>query len=180
MLAAIVSEMLFERQGFLIMLRVENPLLLSVIDSLGFNGLLSISIRRMKTGREYYEVMRLGSIGIGIQRRMLHVRLAKNRTLLALLNAINDAKDGCFRVVFIGILRGLVSFGRKNGGLLTQKDIKRKLSLLLQVGFDSTEMLGLSLLLCRILRLLTGLRRLWRSSMNEAFIVSNGLRFLQT
>ena len=97
-------------------------------------------------------------MGIGIQRRMLHVGLAKNRTLLALLNAINDAKDGCFGVVFMGILRGLVSFGRKIGGLLTQKDIERKLSLLLTVGFDSTEMLGVSLFLCKILRLLIRLR----------------------
>jgi hypothetical protein len=172
--------MLFERQGFLVMLRVENPLLLSVIDSLGFNGLLSILIGRMKTGREYYRAMRLRSMGIGIQRRMLHVGLVKNGTLLALLNAINDVKDGCFGVVFMGILRGLVSFGRKNGGLSTQKDIERKLSLLLRVGFNSTEMLGLSLLLCRILHLLIGLHRLWRSSVNEASVVSNGLRFLQT
>jgi hypothetical protein len=58
-----------------------------------------------------------------------------------LLNAFNDAKDGCFRVVFIRILKGLVSFGREIGGLLTQKDIERKLSLLLRVGFELTETL---------------------------------------
>jgi hypothetical protein len=50
---------------------------------------------------------------------MLHIRLVKNRTLLVLLNAINNAKDGCFRVIFIGILKGLMSFKREIRGLLT-------------------------------------------------------------
>jgi hypothetical protein len=58
--------MSFEEQGFLVELHVENPLLLSVIDSLGSNRLLSISIRYTKTGRGYFGVMRLGSMGIGI------------------------------------------------------------------------------------------------------------------
>jgi hypothetical protein len=42
-------------------LHVENPLLLSVIDSLGSNELLSISIGHTKTGRGYFRVMRLGN-----------------------------------------------------------------------------------------------------------------------
>jgi hypothetical protein len=75
--------MLFEEQGFLVGLHVENPLLLSVIDSLGSNRLLNISIRHTKTRRGYFRVMRLGSIGLDIQRRMLHVEMVKNGTLLA-------------------------------------------------------------------------------------------------
>jgi DDE superfamily endonuclease len=87
------------------------------------------------------------------------------------LNAINDAKDGCFGVVFMGILKGLVSFRREIGGLLTQKDMQRELSLLLRVAFELTETLGWSLFLCRILRLLIWLRTLWRISVNGAFCV---------
>jgi hypothetical protein len=50
---------------------------------------------------------------------MLHVGLVKNGTLLVLLNAINAVKDGCFRAAFMEILKGLVSFRRKNGVLST-------------------------------------------------------------
>jgi hypothetical protein len=44
---------------------------------------------------------------------MLHVKLAKNETLLMLLSAFNNIRVGCFRVVFMAMLKGLVSFKRK-------------------------------------------------------------------
>jgi transposase len=64
---------------------------------------------------------------------MLHVGLVKNGTLLVLLNAINAVKDGCFRAAFMEILKGLVSFGRKNRVPSTLQDIERRSSLLLRV-----------------------------------------------
>jgi hypothetical protein len=44
---------------------------------------------------------------------MLYIKLVKNRILLVLLSAFNNIRVRCFRVVFIAILKGLVSFKRK-------------------------------------------------------------------
>jgi hypothetical protein len=67
---------------------------------------------------------------------MLHVKLAKNRTLLMLLSAFNNVRVGCFRVVFIATLKGLVSFRRKIRVLFLQRAIKQRFFLLLIAGFN--------------------------------------------
>jgi hypothetical protein len=55
---------------------------------------------------------------------MLYVELVKNKTLLVLLSAFNNIRVGCFRVVFIVMLKGLVSFKRKIRVLFLQRAIK--------------------------------------------------------
>jgi hypothetical protein len=70
---------------------------------------------------------------------MLYVKLVKNRTLLILLSAFNNIRVGCFRVVFIATLKGLVSFRRKIRVLFLQRAIKQRFFLLLIAGFDLTR-----------------------------------------
>ena len=71
------------------------------------NGLLRSDIG-------FYGVMKLNVMKIDTQRPTLHDVLTKNGILLALLNAINIIKDGCFETVFMVTLRALGSFRRKN------------------------------------------------------------------
>jgi hypothetical protein len=68
-----------------------------------YNGLLSILDGLLKNGRRYYGVTKHGLMEIAIQRPMSLVELAKNGILLALLNAFNDIKGGCFRAVSMAI-----------------------------------------------------------------------------
>jgi hypothetical protein len=78
MLVIMLSETLFERQAFHVVLLAVSRLFLNEIDYVASSGLLNISIGPLMIGRRYYGVMRLGSIGIGIQRRTSHVVLVKN------------------------------------------------------------------------------------------------------
>jgi hypothetical protein len=112
-----LSETLFKRQAFHVVLLAVSRLFLNEIDYVALSGLLNISIGPLMIGRRYYGVMRLGSIEIGIQRRTSHVVLIKNGTLLVLLSAFNDVKSGCFGAVSTVILRGLACFRRKIGAL---------------------------------------------------------------
>jgi hypothetical protein len=91
-----LSELLFERQASHAMLLAASRLSLDEIDYFVFNGLLNISIGLLMIGRRYYGVMRHGLMEIVIQRLGLLVELVKNGTLLVLLSAFNDAKDGSF------------------------------------------------------------------------------------
>ena len=88
----------------------------------------------MERWRKYYGPMKHGPMAIGIQKHTLHVKLAKNGTLLVLLSVINVEKVGCFRAVFMVVQRVPVSFGRRNGGLYLKKHIVRVLYLLSMVG----------------------------------------------
>jgi hypothetical protein len=60
MLAIMLSELLFERQAFHVVSLAASRLFLNEIDHFACNGLLSISIGLLMTGRRYYGVMRLG------------------------------------------------------------------------------------------------------------------------
>ena len=71
--------------------------------------------RLLRSGIESYEVMKLDVMEINTQRSILHDALTKNGILLALLNAINVIKDGCFEAVSMVTSRALGSFERKNG-----------------------------------------------------------------
>jgi hypothetical protein len=77
-----------------------------------------------RSGNRYYRATKPGLMETVIQRRMSHVELVKNGTLLMLLSAFNDVRVECFRVVFIAMLKGLVSFRRKIGVLFLQRAIK--------------------------------------------------------
>jgi len=52
----------------------------------------------------------------GILVRGLHVDQEKSGILLALLKNIKGRRDGCFGVVFMGIHKGQVYFGRRIKG----------------------------------------------------------------
>jgi hypothetical protein len=75
---------------------------------------------------------------IGIRRPMLLDEPVKNGTLLALLNVFNVAKDGCFRVIFMAILRALAFFGKKIGVLLKKRAIEQRSYPLLMAGYALT------------------------------------------
>jgi hypothetical protein len=85
------------------MLLIASRLSLNEIDNFAFNRLLNISIRLLIIRRRYYRVIRHRLIEIIIQRHKLLVELVKNKTLLVLLSAFNNIKDGCFRAVSIVI-----------------------------------------------------------------------------
>jgi hypothetical protein len=130
-------ELPFTMQAIRAILLATSPLLANEIDELVLNGLFSILIRHSMIRRRYYRVMRRRSIGIVIQRHRLLVNLEKNRTLLVFLSVFNDVKDGCFRAVFMAIQRALGCFGRKIRVLFVKRYIKRRLSPLLMVGYNS-------------------------------------------
>jgi hypothetical protein len=68
---------------------------------------------------------------------MSYDKLVKNGILLILLNDINDAKNGCFGVVFITTSKALVYFGRRSRVQLKRSHIEHKLFLLLMDGYKS-------------------------------------------
>jgi hypothetical protein len=107
------------------------------INKLILNRLFSISIERSMIGRRYYRVMRRRSIGIIIQRHKLLVNLEKNGTLFVFLSVFNNVKDGCFGAVFMAVRRALGCFRRKIGVLFIERHIKRRLSPLLIVRYNS-------------------------------------------
>jgi hypothetical protein len=69
------------------------------------------------------------SMEIVIQRPMSHDELAKNGILLALLNAFNAAKGGCFGAVSMAIQRALDCFGRRIGVRSKKRAIEQRLFL---------------------------------------------------
>jgi hypothetical protein len=87
--------------------------------------------------RRYYRVMRRRLIGIITQRHKLFVNLEKNETLLIFLSVFNNIKDGCFRAVFMAVQRALGYFRRKIRVLFIEIYIKRRLSPLLIVRYNS-------------------------------------------
>jgi hypothetical protein len=89
-------EMLYEKQAFLVALLAASLLSLNVTELLAFALLLSILLGLLKIGRRYFGAMKHGLTETVIQRPMLHGALARNGTLLVLLNVINAARGGCF------------------------------------------------------------------------------------
>jgi hypothetical protein len=65
--------------------------------------------------------------------------LTKNGTLLVLLSTFNDVRIGCFGVVFMTTLKGLVSFKRKTEVLFLQRAIKQRFFPLLMTEFNLTR-----------------------------------------
>jgi hypothetical protein len=129
----------FETQAFHVVLLAVSPLFLSAINWPVCNLQLSTPIRLSRSGKRYCGATKPRLIGTVIPRRMSHVKLAKNGTLLVLLSAFNDVRVRCFRVVFMVTLKGLVSFRRKIGVLFLQRAIKQRFFLLLMTRFDSTR-----------------------------------------
>jgi hypothetical protein len=125
-------------------------------------------------GRRYYGLMRLGLMGIAIQRPTLLDKLAKNGILLVLLSDFNVIRDGCFRAVFIVILKDLVSFRRRTRVLLKRRAIKARLYPLLIVGFDLKLMTMSSWYLYKILRQLMLQKALLRIYEREVLCTFNG------
>jgi hypothetical protein len=139
MLVDQLFELPFETQAFRVALLAVSPLFLSAINWPVCNLQLSTPIGLSRSGKRYCGATKPGLTGTVIQRRMSHVELAKNGTLLVLLSAFNDVRVGCFRVVFMATLKGLVSFRRKIGVLFLQRAIKQRFFLLLMAGFDSIK-----------------------------------------
>jgi hypothetical protein len=144
MLVDQLFELPFEKQAFRVVLLAASPLFLSAIDWPVCSLQLSTLISLLRSERRYCRATKPGLTGIVIRRPMLHVKSAKNRTLLILLSAFNDVWIGCFRAVFTAMLKGLVSFRRRTGVLSLQRAIKQRFFLLLMAGFESTRTKAIS------------------------------------